>query len=302
MSYEDDYSPYLYLYASMSKPEVTGLVTSFCTQDEINNLEQTHNDWESATQEMRNIEQTELGIADNNVLSPIHSPKIDEIKADPLFKNSFSNSIIDFQYIELENLVASQRNVSLNYVDQLLKRIPEKPTEDELIDICLSPKQSLPPPKATQTQAGWIFSSPTVDFRFLGGFLKEKITDDDLKFTQVSAQPVRAITLFVGYGSGSINVYQVGNRLVLNNGFHRVYAFYKKGIKKIPVVVQKIGNPAIEFPPRILNLSQEYLLRHRRPVLVKDFFNDKLTRTFKRKNIIRTVKIGLGVETMDFEV
>ena len=151
-------------------------------------------------------------------------------------------------------------------------------------------------------QSGWVFSSPSVDFRFLGGYLKDQITDDDLKFTSVGAQPVQAITLFVGYGSGSVNVYQFGNRLVLNNGFHRVYALYQKGIRDIPVVVQKIGNPSLEFPPNLLNLSREYLLGHKRPILVKDFFNNELTRDFKRKKTIRTVKIGLGVETMDFEV
>lgn len=147
-----------------------------------------------------------------------------------------------------------------------------------------------------------IFSSPSVDFRFLGGFLKDQLTEDDLKFTNVGAQPIRAITLFVGYGSGSINVYQVGNRLILNNGFHRVYALYKKGIRKIPVVIQKIGNPAIEFPPQILGLSADYLLRHPRPILVKDFFNEHLTRVFKRKKMIRILNVGLAVSTADFEV
>lgn len=209
---------------------------------------------------------------------------------------------INFKIVNIENIVATQRNVSLNYVEQLINKIPDNPSPEELFDLCISTKQDVPEPKVTQTQIGWIFSSPSVDFRFLGGFLKEKITEDDLKFTNVGAQPVRAITVFVGYGSGSINVYQIGNRLILNNGFHRVYALYKKGIRKIPVVIQKIGNSAIEFPPQILGLSADYLIRHPRPIVVKDFFNEKLTRVFRRKKMIRSLTVGLSVSSVDFEV
>jgi hypothetical protein len=49
--------------------------------------------------------------------------------------------------------------------------------------------------------------------------------------------PVGAIILFVGYGAGSVNVLEANNRLILNNGFHRVYALRKSGVSKIPVVL-----------------------------------------------------------------
>lgn len=299
----EEYPPYLYLYASMSKPEITNMVRSYCHEEENQNLNQTHLDWETATQALRNLETSETGIADHCNLEPIGFPdKVEEIKNDPLFKNSFSNSAIDFKIVDIENIVATQRNVSLNYVEQLTNKIPDSPTPEELFNLCISTKQDVPEPKVTQTQAGWIFSSPSVDFRFLGGFLKEKITEDDLKLTNVGAQPVRAITVFLGYGSGSINAYQIGNRLVLNNGFHRVYTLYKKGIRKIPMVIQKIGNPAIEFPPQILGLSADYLLRFARPIVVKDFFNENLTKIFKRKKTIRMLNLGLTINQADFEV
>lgn len=204
--------------------------------------------------------------------------------------------------IELDDVVAIQREVSLNYVEELMKRIPENPTQDQLIDLCISPKQNVPIPKVTQNPMGWVFSSHSVDLRFLGGFLKEHITDDDLKYTSVGSLPTHAITLFVGYGSGSINVYHANGRIILANGFHRVYALKKKGVTKIPVVVKKIGNVSLEFPKELLGLSSEYLLGHPRPITIKDFFNEKLTRVFKRKNMLRTIRVGLGVDTVDFEV
>jgi hypothetical protein len=68
----------------------------------------------------------------------------------------------------------------------------------------------------------------------------------------------------------------------------------KLGITKIPVVVQKIGNPDLEMQPQILGLTKEYLLKHERPVLVKDFFVDDLTTVLRLKNTIRTVQIQWG--------
>lgn len=66
--------------------------------------------------------------------------------------------------------------------------------------------------------------------------------------------------------------------------------------------MQTIGNPELEFPPQVLNLTRDYLLKHQRPILVKDFFVDNLTRTFKKKNTIRTVRIDWGADISYIDV
>ncbi len=288
----------------MSQPEITQIVKSFCVNEESLTLGDTLKNWQKATSAFRKTESQDAGAADNNNTFDIKSnPKLDTIKNDPIFQKTFAQTPIEFKYVEVDNLVAPQRNVSLDYVDKLLKRIPDSPSEDELIDLCISSKQIVPIPKPTQKAPNsWFFSSPSVDFRFLGGYLKERLTEDDLRYTGVGGLPVMALTLFVGYGAGSINVLKVNGRIVLNNGFHRVYAFRKKGITRIPVVVQNIGNPELEFPPRMLNLTKDYLLKHTRPVLVKDFFNNDLTKVFKRKEMIRTVRIDFGADPTDLDV
>ena len=146
------------------------------------------------------------------------------------------------------------------------------------------------------------FSSTNGDFRFIGGFHKEKLTDDDLKYCLGGGLPVSAIILFVGYGSRSINVLHANNRLILNNGFHRVYALKRKGVTKIPAVVQKIGNPDLEFPQAILGLTKDYLLQHPRPVLVKDFFINDLTTVLKKKSTIMSVRVQWGYDQMPMAV
>lgn len=288
---DNDYEIHLYLYSALPRDQLQNLIREYCIDEEIQNIEQTLEDWEQATKALRKIEEQETGLANNNVTFDITNPKLDEIAKDVLFKNTFEKTPTEFRYIDIDNVVAFQRQVSLSHVGNLEKKIPDNPTEEELIDICVSPKTDVPIPKPTRkTGNSWVFTSPSTDFRFLGGYLKEQITEDDIKYTNISAVPTHAITLFVGYGTSTINVIEANGRLILNNGFHRVYTFFKKGIKRIPVVVQKVGNVDIDFPPHLNHLKQ-YLIVNKRPVVIKDFFDSNLVKEFKQKKMIKTVRV-----------
>jgi len=298
-------SPFLYLLGAMSQPSIKTIVRGNCISEELENLDSILNRWKKSADLFRKIESEEQGLADNNIPTALElNSKLKEIQNDPLFKNSFSIYPSDFKEVEVDRLIAPQRRVSLDYIDQLSKRIPKNPTMDELIDFCISPKQDVPIPKDYQL-AGNVFSlsSPSVDFRFLGGFHKKSLTEDDLEYCLDGGMPIGAMILFYGYGAGSLNVLKANNRLILNNGFHRVYALKKKGITKIPVVVQNIGNPDIEMAPTIQNLPKDYLLKHpRRPVLVKDFFVDELTTVLRLKTTLRTIRLQWVPDQTDMPV
>lgn len=300
----EEFQPYLHLYAVMNQREVDNLVRTYCSEDEITNLPTTLTSWQQARSSFEQIKTQESGIANNTTITPIEqNEKLEALQNDPLFQRSFLNTPFTFGMVEIDTLVAPQRQVYLNYVDEMEQRIPENPTLDDLIDICMPLNPSPPDPKVTQTgNNSWIFSSPSSDFRFLRGYLKEQLTQDDIQLTQVGGFPVKAITFFVGYGSSSINVIHANNRLVLNNGFHRVYALRRRGITRIPVVVQEVTNIAIEFPQQLLGLSSQYLLNDTRPILVKDFFTDGLTREFNRKKMITTVQVTGQGGVVTFEV
>lgn len=64
-----------------------------------------------------------------------------------------------------------------------------------------------------------------------------------------------------------------------------------EGITRIPIVVQHVSNIEIEFPEHHLGLSRTYLLNHKRPVLVKDFFDEILTMELRPKPRRKTLKI-----------
>jgi hypothetical protein len=139
------------------------------------------------------------------------------------------------------------------------------------------------------------YSSLSLDLRFLGGFPKE-LTEGDISVAHTGGRPVAVIALLVGFGAAPINAFQVGARLVLANGFHRVFALRSEGIAKVPIVVRHVANPEIEFPDQFLGLSKSYLLESRRPVLIRDFFDERLTLDVHLKPRRKVLRIAWGPE------
>jgi hypothetical protein len=199
---------------------------------------------------------------------------------------------LEFRLVELEKLVAAQRYVNLDYVEQLTASLPPKPGMEDLIRFCLSPQRPQPLPKSMQMAPNAMsYSSPSADFRFLGGFPKA-LSEGDVKAAIGGGVPVAAIVLLVGYGSSTCNAFSVDNRIILNNGFHRVYTLLDMGVKLAPLVIQKITNPGLELPPQIAGLPSDYLVDHARPVLMKDFFDTELVRVIHKKPRIKSVQVA----------
>jgi hypothetical protein len=106
---------------------------------------------------------------------------------------------------------------------------------------------------------------------------------------------VAAVIAFVGYGGSPINVIAANGRLVLNNGFHRVYALRSLGVTHIPVVIQQATNVRLEFPPAVAGLPREYLLGTPRPVLMKDFFHDDFCISLRVRDRLKVVTVGINL-------
>jgi len=285
---------YLLLLGASAKAEVVNYVRTQCIPEEEINLDMILRDWTGANSHFKNIEQSQTGEPEKIGTQEIpaeNAPEIKRIEDDPLFKQAFSMLPYEFRLVEIDRLVASQRAVNLDYVDILKTTIPAKPTVTDLIDICLSPPKNIKPP-AEQILAPGVFSytSENLDFRFLGGFRKP-LTKDDINASTAGGFPLAAVVILVGLGSSSMNCLAFGNRVVLNNGFHRAYALRSVGVTHIPVVVQKITNPQLEFPAVVADLPREYLLGANRPALLRDFSDPKLTKHLRVKARNKVVQV-----------
>jgi hypothetical protein len=254
--------------------------------------------WDGLQKHVRTLIKREAGQADTIQVKPIpdmYHSYIEAFASDPLFQKTFSHLPISFNLVEIDKLVAPQRTVNLNYVSRLLDSYPKSPKINDLLNICVSPNRKLDPIQHLEVAPNThVFSSPNSDIRFLGAFVK-KLSSEDLDYAVLGGLPAAAVIAFVGYGGAPINVLKADSRVVLNNGFHRVYALRSAGITEIPVVVQHVKNVQLEFPQAVAGLPKDYLLNVPRPVLVKDFFEKDFAITIRVRERIKMVTVGINL-------
>jgi hypothetical protein len=163
---------------------------------------------------------------------------------------------------------------------------------DDLVHLCLDPQRSHDSIHHLEIQAGvHVFSSRSSDLRALGSFVRRDLEVQETAQALNGGVPVAAIVSYVGFGVSTINAFQVGGRVVLNNGFHRLYALRELGVTHAPMIIQHVSNPVLEFPPIVANLPREYLLGAQRPVLLSDFFVPEFAITINAKERMQTVVI-----------
>lgn len=291
-----------YLYAFAPQGEMLNHLRTQAVEQELVRIPEIMQSWEALQPRVAELTVAELGVAEEITLSEIpqeFSDQVGSFRQDPLFQKTFSMLQTTFAIVEVDKLVAPQRTVNLDYVDRLTASYPSNPKMEDLLRICVSPKREMDPIQHLEVGANThVFSSPNSDIRFLGAFVKH-LTPADLDFAVMGGLPAAAVIAFIGYGGAPVNVLKVGQRTILNNGFHRVYALRSLGAKEIPVVVQHVRNPQLEVPPQVAGLPTQYLLNAPRPVLMKDFLEPDFSVTLRVQERLKMVTVGIGLNQHD---
>jgi hypothetical protein len=291
------YYRYRYLMGAMQQAMLITTVRLTCIKEDVHRMPEITTAWKAASMRMVALAAQEPGIADQVEITDLPEDvqaRAVEIGADPLFQASFSSIPSTIKVVEIDKLVAPQREVNLDYVESLRASIPGNEI-NALLEFCVGPRKP-PELRMLQTAMNQItFSSRSLDLRFLGGYPKP-ITKDDIRVAHAGGKPAEATVLLVGFGADPINAFHVGRRVVLNNGFHRVFALRSMGVTTIPIVLQEVANADIEFPDSLLGLSRAYLLQSARPVVIKDFFDEGLVTEVRLKPRRKVVKVSWGAE------
>jgi hypothetical protein len=294
-----------YLFAFAPQAEVLQHVRTQSLKEDQEFLPSILAAWGELQPRVADLLQREVGLADKIHIADVpdaHNARLAAFAADPLFQKTFQTLPSTFALVEVDKLIAPQRTVNLDYVKRLSKSFPQAPTAQELLEICVAPTRSMDPIQHLELGPNMhVFSSPNSDIRLLGSFLK-KLTPEDSQYALMGGLPAAAIITFVGYGGSPINVLHAGSRVVLNNGFHRVFALRSLGVKEIPVVMQEVRNVQLEFPQVVAGLPREYLLGAPRPVMMKDYFEPDFAITLRVQERIRLVTLGLSSSQHDVPV
>lgn len=292
----------LFLYAFATQAEVLHHVRTETVRQERERIPEILQTWTKLQVRVDQLAIRERGVADTIRTAPIpveHRAYVDRVYAHPFFQKTFQHLPMSFEVVEIDKLVAPQRTVNLQHVQRLTASFPAKTSFEDLLRICLWPERSVEPIQHLEVGRNThVFSSPMTDMRFLDTTARD-ITEEDLIHSESGGLPVRVVVAYVGYGCSTVNVFRVGSRLILNNGFHRVYALRALGITDIPVAVQYVHTHALEFPSDIMGIPSSYLLHSPRPVLMKDFFESGFTISLRVRERIRVVKVAVSASKYD---
>lgn len=295
----EHFQRHLLLYGWLPKVGVLNYLRTQCTSDEVSREPEILNQWESASKAFQAKERLTFERISHAPIDERYRARIQAIREDKRFSYTYKDLPTAFEIIEIDKLIACQASVALDYVEKLMNAYPEELDFGALIDICLSLDKTVPEVSELQpNEQTIVYSSENTDFRFLGA-LQKPLEEIALDTSSTGGIPTRALVLLFGYGGSPVSVIRAGRRYFLNNGFHRVYALRKAGIRHIPAVIQEVRNPALEFPAVYQNIPREYLLNSDRLPMIEDYFNEDMTLAIKQKARRRGIKVVWIAESID---
>lgn len=257
--------------------------------------------WRNAAKIYHAFQQTEAGAADNPEVLPMpasYNAHINKLTNHANFVQTFSSVPICFGMVALDKLVMSQFSITQSTVNNLADYLGAKPASAKLAQLCLPMKPTLASFELLKEGGGgYVFQSDSHDFRFLGA----KLLDPELlKDFNHLGYPSAVLALAVGFSSNVLNAVRYNNRIILNNGYHRVFAMRSLGITHAPCVIQvcsHIEELGIAGAAEISDNSDLYF-KAPRPPMLKDYFNKALTANFITHAQCRQIQLKYVVEDM----
>lgn len=285
----------LLVVAGASFGELQGFVRGICISQEVDRMPEIASAWKRANAAYRTLQVSEQCLSMQTALSLPEAglgPLLEDITAQPLFKSSYGEHDVQVMKVSIRNLIACQRHIDLDYVEELSARLRENTSAESIARFCLLSPLPLDPPKQLQISPNaFCFSSPNTDFRFLGGYVRP-VGEADTQSCWMGGQPAAMVILMLGYGAPSMNAFQIGDRIVLSNGFHRAYSLLSNGVEQAYLVVRRVNDPSTELPPVLGAISNECILNHPRPILVKDFFDPSLVLELRGSPGLRNIQVA----------
>lgn len=259
-------------------------------------------EWRAANDYYYELEASEANLADSidwHDIDPELEPLVDEVSADPRFLETYDLVPTRFAMVELDKLIVSQLHIDLGQRNRLASSLGRDASPEELFRFCQPLNRPEAPIKARRLSRNrYSFSSDSSDLRYREAALVrpgEVAGDTVLRDAEILA-------LIVGYSSNFLSVVQSDNRLVLHNGHHRAYTLRALGYTHAPCVVQTVTRTDelnIVACKEVVEAPAFYF-RSPRPPLLKDFFDDRIAKSFYLPPMQRVVEVTVDVR--EYEV
>lgn len=258
--------------------------------------------WRTAAKHYESLQTSQADAAQKPQVLPL--PKamqghIQRLAIQPGFIATFSTVPIAFGMVPLAQLVCSQFDLTASTLEALKARLSKKLTSAQLAQLCLP----LEPAHGQcvlgrETSTEYVFHSDSHDLR---SFAAQIVPVADIAGYHPRGHAQAAIVLGVGFSTNVLNVIRYANRLVLNNGYHRVMALLAQGYTHAPCVIQVCsnGDDLGQCAMREINQNYDLYFTQARPPLLRDYLEPILTSQWTVQPVRRQVIIKLSYESRD---
>lgn len=261
--------------------------------------------WREASVVFNALQTTEAGAADKPQILPLsrvlqaHVNRLIKLTS---FQQTFSAVPVAFGMVELDKLVVTQHHIGRASVDRMASKLPRPPSDSDLATVCLPLTAADATFKvAHQDGERFVFVSDTHDTRFLGAQL---VNPADIRNLKVNGHPQAVLALSVGFTTNVLNVVRYGDRVVLNNGYHRALALRELGVTHAPCLIQVCAHwedVGLAGSSEMYDNGPVYF-SSARPPLLRDFANPQLVRAFAARRLTREIRLTYEVDSLQLSL
>ncbi len=293
---------HIYLLNRISLDDYLSFMTSYAVDAPSLDRGKLAKEWRAADELMKRLRKVEAKWTERPVVQPIPDalrPLVEEVQADPTFIKAFSDAPVEFGIVELDRLVVSQKLVCSDHLTRLRSRLAPQPNLEQLFRFCLPCNAGPGDFRAGRvTDEMFAFISPSNDLRFMDAVM---LRPEQISGYQAFGPIAGVIALFVGFGSNFLNAVAAGNRLVLSNGHHRACALRAHGVTHAPMIIQtaQTTDDLDILAPGAVKRNPEFYLSEPRPPVLKDYFDNRLTRIVRLAMTTREVRVRYSIEELD---
>ena len=259
--------------------------------------------WRAANDYYYELEKQEAGLADNTgvfELDPSLKQLAGAVEADSRFRRTFDLLPTRIAMVDLDQLIVSQVNVTLEHSRRLIAKIGPSPSPEDVFRFCLPlDRQEAPVSVRKIGSKRYQFWSHSSDLRFLEPVL---LNGDQISQYESFGPMGGVVGLVVGFGSNFLNVIESGSRLLIHNGHHRAHALRAMGLRQAPCIIQTVTRRDeldLAASPDVAK-SPEFYFSAARPPMLKDFFDPRICKVLEVHKVQRMIE--LSFEVKDFEV
>ena len=256
--------------------------------------------WRAAAKVYQRLEVDEAGAADHPDIGRMPAELDDHVGRlidSAAVQHTFDTVPVSFGMVPLDKLIISQFSVADAIVSDLGRLDATALTPAALAELCLPLQTRAPDLRLVyQNPREWVFVSDAHDMRLLGTRII-----DPRKVSGLDARGhVQSIAgLCVGFSVNLVNAILFRDRLVLNNGHHRVHALRQRGVTHVPCLMQVCGTKDEMYEASSDNIRShaDLYFDSPRPPLLRDFDNPALVRRLRSPARRRELRLKVTVES-----